>query len=246
MGNRPGETETDGTLGPVGTRDDGAELLRGVGGTEGGLIDEAGRDGGPIGLSGIKIADVLVEGEGDGGIRDRVSIVRSESEGLVLKGTVVLVSHSFCSTESTSSSWSSGSAVSRESGRDFSRSPGCPRDPLKDLGGDVGREYICLKASSDGRRNLDTFRPRSACSLSLEGDRRRNWSGFPVGRGSLEGRGMPLGLAGRWFSIFPEQELEISASRKGVGRSNRLSFLLNNRMPGKAGHRGAWSVSRYS
>lgn len=106
-----GETRPDGTLNPVVTLEDGAELFRGVGGSEGGLIDEAGRDGGPIGLSGTKKADDLLEDEGDGGIWDKVSIVRSESEGLVLKGVVILVTSSCCAMKSKSSSWSSGSAA---------------------------------------------------------------------------------------------------------------------------------------
>ena len=46
------------------------------------LRADAGRDGGRIGLSIVKKLDFRPRGDGDGGICDNVSMVRSESEGL--------------------------------------------------------------------------------------------------------------------------------------------------------------------
>ena len=46
------------------------------------LSADAGREGGRIGLSIVKKLDFLRRGDGDGGICDNVSMVRSESEGL--------------------------------------------------------------------------------------------------------------------------------------------------------------------
>lgn len=45
------------------------------------LIADAGREGGPIGLCGTKKLDLLLSVTGVGGRRDKLSTVRSESEG---------------------------------------------------------------------------------------------------------------------------------------------------------------------
>lgn len=47
------------------------------------LIDEAGRDGARIGLSALKKPDLRLPGDGDGVIRESVSIVRSDRDGRV-------------------------------------------------------------------------------------------------------------------------------------------------------------------
>lgn len=61
---------------------------------------------------------------------------------------------------------------------------------------DLGRGFL-NKFPSDGRRNLATSIPRSAWSLSLEGEGLRDLDGVAVGRGSLDTgakRGIPLCL----------------------------------------------------
>lgn len=50
--------------------------------------DDPGREGGFDGLSGGKKLDLLLRGDGDGGICDNVSMVRSDREGLGLLGSV--------------------------------------------------------------------------------------------------------------------------------------------------------------
>lgn len=46
------------------------------------LSADGGREGGRIGLSMVKKLDFLPRGDGEGGMCDNVSIVRSESDGL--------------------------------------------------------------------------------------------------------------------------------------------------------------------
>lgn len=50
------------------------------------LIAEAGREGGPIGLCGVKKLDFRLPPAGEGGMCERLSIVLSEREGLDFRG----------------------------------------------------------------------------------------------------------------------------------------------------------------
>ena len=164
---------------------------------------DAGRDGGRIGLSFVKKLDFLLVGEGVGGIWESVSIVRSDSEGrgfLRFRGVSRLYTSLLVSEEShVSPSTALPDPVLVPPGVWICLPPlTWPFEPSRALVGedDRGKGFL-NRFPSDGLRNLATSIPRSAWSLSLEGDGLIDLDGDPVGRGSLEidaMRGMPLCL----------------------------------------------------
>jgi hypothetical protein len=163
------------------------------------VIADGVRDGDRTGLLPLKKLDCLLEGPGDGGIRDNVSIVRSDNEG---RGRPRR------SASPTAASVPSMGASSREPPV-FSASPPS-LSPLLEMSlfcrgfsgvlynnGYFGGGFLTT-GCSDGLRSLVASRPGSARNFSREGEGLMDLEALDVGRGSLEAasRGIALGLVG--------------------------------------------------
>lgn len=165
-------------------------------------MEEVGRDGERIGLVALKKLDCLLDGPGDGGILDSVSIVLSDSDGFsnMVRPRVSESSNSdpLVYTVEASSSSSSASFLA------MSLTPvwGTPDRryvPFSDDDG-LGRAGFLNTLSSDGLRSLVASRPGSACNLSRDGEALSDFDAVDVGKGNREalgtGRGIPLGFVG--------------------------------------------------
>jgi hypothetical protein len=162
------------------------------------VIADGVRDGDRTGLLPLKKLDCLVEGPGDGGIRDNVSIVRSDNEG---RGRPRR------SASPTAASVPSMGASSKESPAFSDRPPSLI--PLLETSlfcrGFSGVLYdngyfggFLRTGCSDGLRSHVASRPGSARNFSREGEGLMDLEALDVGKGSLEAasRGIPLGLVG--------------------------------------------------
>ena len=159
-------------------------------------MDAAGEAGGRIGLRGPEKSERFF-GEGDDGICESVSIVRSDSDGRDRKDIEGVPRPLLVRAPYPSAGWLDDVVITVSNcSPDGS---GCCTD-VDDV---FDEKYCCLNTSSEGRRNRPASNPRSALSLSVDGDVRTDLDWPTVGKGNLDGRGIPLLRVGVcWLSIL--------------------------------------------
>lgn len=136
-------------------------------------------------------------GLGDGGIRDSVSTVRSDSDGRGRsRRTSSSVGLTSCEFESVNSDSVGLAALTAHEAVSLDRGP-----VSKSFVGDADRDRAGFwNVSADDWRSLPIFNPVSARRRSRDGSSLRDLDKAEVGRGSRDlGSGMPLRAGGcRW------------------------------------------------